>query len=356
MKYTHSSLMNFDKRLLAIFLILILPIQIIAETKIKIGMLIPLSGAFAELGEDLTAGANLAKMLYPDVNVEFVYADSKADPATAIAEYRKLTEIDKVSAIYLLRSGVGLAVNPLSAKEKLPVVGGVAYDDYINQNPYAFRAWSTSREEGELMAEEILKDLSKKTALLYTSDDYMISVAKGFKLRASLKGHEVSPEFEFLPDNTNFKSEILKIQNSGADSVFANLTLAHLGIFIKQLHASGSKLKVYSSFMVAKKDVQDVAGKDTVKGIKYVEIDSNYPKAKSTYQRESNKDNFNSLMISSYAGIALILEALKNNPAITDKNSLYSEMLKINSLNLPDRSIPVLNREIKFPVSIGIVR
>src|SRR3989344_2370493 len=70
---------------------------------VKMGALLPLSGKFANLGEDIRNGLELAKneiKVAKGMNFEIVYEDSAADPKVALPAAQKLITVDKVPFVF----------------------------------------------------------------------------------------------------------------------------------------------------------------------------------------------------------------------------------------------------------------
>lgn len=92
---------------------------------IKIGVAQPLSGALAELGQDLLNGVTLAveelnqqgfAIDGKPVKLEVVSVDDKADPATGKAVAQQLVDAGVVAVIGHLNSGVSIEAAPVYAK------------------------------------------------------------------------------------------------------------------------------------------------------------------------------------------------------------------------------------------------
>jgi ABC-type branched-subunit amino acid transport system substrate-binding protein len=83
--------------------------------KVKVGALLTLSGSFATAGEDCRRGIEAALAVSgARSSLDVIYADSKNEQTTAISEFRKLVQADKVLAVYTHRSTIGMALNPVS--------------------------------------------------------------------------------------------------------------------------------------------------------------------------------------------------------------------------------------------------
>jgi branched-chain amino acid transport system substrate-binding protein len=115
------------KKKLGIIAVVIIAILIIvgvsAQQKsgtdtIRVGVILPLSGQYASLGETDRNGILLAqKDLGEDSRVEFIFEDDKYDAKTALSAYRKLRDLDKVDAIISLGAPTIEAIQPVVTKE-----------------------------------------------------------------------------------------------------------------------------------------------------------------------------------------------------------------------------------------------
>ena len=90
---------------------------------IKIGALLPLSGNAANYGEGSREGIEIAKddlkSKYLNLNIQVVYEDSFYDPKRAVDGYRKLKDINDISAILTGGSQISSAVKNLSDKDNV---------------------------------------------------------------------------------------------------------------------------------------------------------------------------------------------------------------------------------------------
>src|ERR1017187_10767635 len=72
------------------------------ENPLKIGVILPLTGDAASYGVDCRRGIemevdNIRKQQEHEIDVDF--EDSKADPATAVAAFNKLANVDRAKAV-----------------------------------------------------------------------------------------------------------------------------------------------------------------------------------------------------------------------------------------------------------------
>jgi branched-chain amino acid transport system substrate-binding protein len=127
-----------------------------AQEELRIGLIAPVTGPFAQVGADMTNGF---KMYLDEVNGNFAGAkvtliieDSQAKPDTAVTKAKKLILEDHVQ---LLVGGVlapeGYALAPVSTAEKTVYIASVPAADDLTQRqlgnyPYFIRtSWSSSQ-------------------------------------------------------------------------------------------------------------------------------------------------------------------------------------------------------------------
>ncbi len=283
----------------------------------KLGALLPLSGPYAAVGADNQRGIELAK---EEASFEVIYADSKAEPAQAISEFQKLVNINNVNGVFVFRGPPGMAVNPISKKEKIPLLGGVGNKDFINQNDYAFQAWIPSDKEGEFLAKQMKN--YEKIALLTVQDDWPISVSKGF--RESI-GKKLIFDEEILPSEIDIRSQAHKLKNS--DAIFLNVAISQIGSFTTQLRALGVKARIFTNFWAGKEEVIKAIGNEE---LSFAEMDS---------------QDLTSAELSGYVSAILFskapnYEALINQDEVVTKRGTYK----------------IKNRVIQFPMRLRTIK
>src|SRR5688572_10114655 len=108
---------------------------------IKIGLLTPLTGAFAALGKDMLNGTEL----YLDEigrqvagrKIELIVEDTEGNTATALTKARKLVDQDKIHVLTgRLLASTGYALHPFADAQKIPTTYPVmASDDLTQRKP-----------------------------------------------------------------------------------------------------------------------------------------------------------------------------------------------------------------------------
>lgn len=326
-----------------------------AEQKLALGFLLPLSGSFAAVGEDCRQGieAALAEKGNP-AGVSVRIADSKADPATALTEYRKMTDVDHVSGVFAFRGPVGMAINPVAKSGRMPLLGGVGNKDFTVANPFAFQLWPRSDEEGEFLAKKILERGYKRLAIATLEDDWTAAVSTALKAAFQAEGGTVTLDKAVLPADTDFKTLVLQLRNAEADAIFLNVGVAQSGTVVKQLREQRFDKPIFSNFWSAKKESLEAAGPGGSEGVMYAEMATSYPKLAALLQSKFGKAA-SGATLSSYAGALLMLQAAEQG-GVETPDQLFHALSAQKELRTADGSLQIVDRQVKFPLVLRTIR
>ncbi len=108
-----------------------------AEEPIKIGVLTPLSGTYAGIGQQVRWGLELATKEVNDAGgilgrkVNLIFEDSEANPAVATQKAEKLFQVEKVDFLTgTVNSGATLAVGQVAERNKTLMATTVSFADF----------------------------------------------------------------------------------------------------------------------------------------------------------------------------------------------------------------------------------
>lgn len=319
---------------------------------VKVGMILTLSGNFATAGADSKQGIEAAMRLAgPATRLVLLYGDSKNDPTAAISEFQRMADFDRVVGFYTHRGSIGMALNPLSKKSGLVLIGGVGNKDFAKQNEYAIQMWPKSDDEGNFVAEDFIKRGFKRPAVIYTEDDWTNAVTTTFRSKLSEAGITLVADKGELPGETDFKTLLLQLKALKSDAVFFNVLLPQIAPAVKQARELNLPGAYYSNFYVAKKEVFEAAGTAT-DGVRYVEMDTNLPALNKALNRDPSA-GAPSLLIAGYLATLLMAQAAEAAPPHTDSAGFYSALIKQNEIRTPDRTYRIEDRCVRFPLVLN---
>lgn len=215
---------------------------------IKIGVLVPLTGAFASLGVD---GMEGTKMAFEEINyeiagrkIELFFEDTAADPDLCIQKTSRLVE----------REGVDLILGPLSGGEatalkgyadRIPnttiVVAGAASEDVTMRGvpKNIFRTAYTGAQTMFAFGDFAYNELGYKKVVTLAEDyDFPFSQVGGFLLNYVRAGGEVLNRLWVNVGTQDFSSIIAQIPDD-ADAIYVALGGSDAINFIKQFNDFG---------------------------------------------------------------------------------------------------------------------
>ena len=241
-----------------------------AADPIKIGMVVPLTGAIAESGRYGIQGAKLA---IEEVNkaggvlgrpLELIIEDDQSANPTTILAFNKLAGDESIVAFLgPTRSTQIQSIAPAVQKTGKPVmIGGTDPQLTHAGNPWLFRFRPNDSYTVRVMADFGSKVLGKsKWAVVHATDAFGTS-AKTLFIN-ELKKQGVTPAMvEGQPNNSpDYTAVALKVKQSGADVMATFITYEQdLAIFAKQLQQLGVNVVWIGSPSITTTTARNLAG------------------------------------------------------------------------------------------------
>ena len=218
---------------------------------IKIGLLAPLTGAFAALGKDMLNGTEL---YLDEINrqvagrkIELIVEDTEGNTATALTKARKLVDQDKIHVLTGgLLASTGYALHPFADAQKIPTTYPVmASDDLTQRKPAKWvvrTGWATSQPMHPF-AEWVVKNTKyRKVATVAMDYAFGWETVGGFQRTFEEQGGQIVQKI-WTPLNTNDFAPFLAQIKPDADAVLA-LMVGRLALqFMKQYEETGRKAR-----------------------------------------------------------------------------------------------------------------
>ena len=219
---------------------------------IKIGALLPTTGVYASLGQNLLNGMEL----YFEENnweiagkkIEVIHEDSEADPQVSLRKLRKLTDQDNIDILTgPVSTAVAYALRDEVDKKKLPyLVSHAGGNDLVRskRSDYIWRSSFSSWQIGHSMGEWAYENVGKKIYL--TAADYAFGheVAEAFKEAYTEAGGEIVDEVYPPLGNNDFSSYLAKMNRDDIDGIYAFYAGSDAVRFVQQYEEYGLKGKI----------------------------------------------------------------------------------------------------------------
>ncbi|EKD23651.1 MAG: hypothetical protein ACD_81C00203G0002 [uncultured bacterium] len=212
-----------------------------SKTIVKIGVIAPLTGDLAFIGEGYKNAIMLAQEESKDSKYayELFFEDDQYNPSKTSSAVNKLVFIDKVDVVISLGSGPGNVINPIAEKNKVIQFATAASDPTVAKGDYNFIHWTPASEEGKVFVEELRKRGIKKLGVLALNHPWPMAEIAAIEKNIQGTDIQIVTNQKFNEDERDFKSIIAKIKNSGAEIYLIEATSPQLEIVVKQMKDMG---------------------------------------------------------------------------------------------------------------------
>ena len=220
-----------------------------AQGAIKIGLLVPLSGQFAQIGKDMVAGTELyldgVDRRAAGRPIELIVEETEGNPQMALTKARKLVEQDRVHILTGgLLSSTAYALQPFVDGNRIPTTYPVmAPDDITQRKPAKWvvrTGWATSQPMhpfGEWVARTLKY---RRVAVIGMDYAFGYETIGGFQRTFEENGGQIVQKI-WTPVNTVDFAPYLAQVRRDVDAVFA-LFVGRLALqFVKQYESAGLK-------------------------------------------------------------------------------------------------------------------
>lgn len=233
-------------RMLAALISLTLATTLFAE--VKIGIILPISGAIATFGQENANGLKLAMNKISKTSKEkltLFIEDDKSEAIEATNAIRKLLNVNKVSVVIgEVTSSNTLAMAPIAQENKVPLFSPAATNVKVTQvGNFISRACFTDDFQGIVMAKFAVNVLKKKKGLIIidNSSDYSKGLGAAFKTEYLKMGGKLvtDEELTYVQKDMDFNTLIRKIKRADPDVIFLPGYYQEVGLIIKQARALG---------------------------------------------------------------------------------------------------------------------
>ncbi len=313
---------------------------------LKVGLLVPLSGPYAAIGEDVKRGFEL----YLDQHdgelggrsVELVVADEGASPATGIPAAQRLVNQDQVAVVAgIVSSAVAGGVRDIFDGAKIPLVLSVAAASG-EPSEYIWRTSQTTGQPGSALGPHLAKQDLKSIYII--AADYVAgrqnvgAFADAYrKAGGTIAGESYTP----FGQTQDWQPYLASIKQSGASAVYAFYAGAEAVRFVQQYDAFGLKesIPLYGTGFLTENDVlpaQGEAARDVYTSNNYsTEIDTPENKAFISAYTGLYDTVPSGYSVQAYDSAKLIDEAASAADAGLTSATLVAAMKEIDQLDSP---------------------
>jgi branched-chain amino acid transport system substrate-binding protein len=219
----------------------LLPTSASAADPVKIGVLLPLTGAVADIGknsrqgmewavEQINAGGGIKSL--NGAKLELVFGDTQSAAQAGVSAMQKLVSVDRVPVITgAFQSAVTLPTTRLAESAQVPYLVFSAIGDSITQQgfKYTFRPhaaanrWATMHFDYlDYLNTKKADKLGRKIqniAFLYENTEYGQATSKNWAIEAKARGYKVVSDLSYALGSSNLTSTINRLKAANPDAV-----------------------------------------------------------------------------------------------------------------------------------------
>jgi branched-chain amino acid transport system substrate-binding protein len=251
------------------------------QTAVTIGVILPLTGEAAYLGNSVKNGMDLAfnqsdsTLESGGINVNLLYEDSRDKVADAVSAYTKLTTIDKAQIIVCVSAGWKALIPRASEDSVILLCTAVSPSKVASQSDWAFRFFVSADSDASLMARfaaEVLK--INRAAVLFVNDEFGNSYSDVFANEFSSKGGHIVAAEAFSPAETSFKPLLARIRSQSPQALYFLAYGNNMALVPKQMAEMGLDWQILSIGTISQPDIMNDAG-ESINGAYYTSTEFN---------------------------------------------------------------------------------
>jgi branched-chain amino acid transport system substrate-binding protein len=311
-----------------------------AQSTVKIGMLVPMTGPFASTGKQLVAGARLYMQLKGDTvagkKIELVVKDDAGNPETTKRLAQELVVNDKVAffAGFGLTPGA-LATAPIATEAKIPQIVMMAATSVITErSPYIVRTSFSVPQTTVPLATWAAENGIKTVVTVVADYAPGIDVETAFKQRFEAAGGKVIESLRVPLASPDFAPALQRVTDAKPDAILGFVPAGLGPVFVRQFVERGldkSGIKFIAEGSLTEDNIVNEIGPAALGIITahHYSAAHNSPENKAfvaDFKKATGGLRPNLMAVQSYDGMHLIYEALKKTNGATDGDALVAAM------------------------------
>jgi branched-chain amino acid transport system substrate-binding protein len=310
----------------------------VAQEVLKLGLVLPLTGAFNTGGQAVVNGALLYLKQHGDTvagrKVQVIIKDDASSPDAAKRLAQELVVNDKVAILGVGFTPSALAVAPLVTEAKIPTVvlmSGASVT--LQRSPYMVRTGFTMAQSSATIGGWAVKNGARRIVTLVNDWAPGLEAEAAFKDRASKAGARILESIRVPLANPDFAPFLQRAKDDNPDTLFVFVPGFQAGAFAKQFVERGmdkSGIRVIGDGNLA--DDDELPGMtDAALGIvtahHYSAIhDSPLNKRYVADFQKAYGKRPNFVTVGGYDAMHLIFEALEKTRGKTDGDAIIAAM------------------------------
>ncbi|NLM98976.1 MAG: ABC transporter substrate-binding protein [Campylobacteraceae bacterium] len=308
--------------------------------EIKIGAVMPMSGAIASYGQTAYEGVKLANEMQPTLKngdtIKVILVDNKGDKVeTSTATSRLINSEGVIGILGALTSTNTAQVISIAEKSKIPVVAPAATNDQLTtKKEFANRVCFMDSFQGEVVANYAFNDLGLKNASLVIDQAqvYSIGLAKAFEQTFKANGGKIVKKITVSSGDKDYKAAVSQIKSANPDFIFLPVYHPEASMFARQAKQAGLDVPMFSGDGVSTPTFVELGG-SAVEGYMFTDFfDPEFPPTEKSkefineYKKSTGKSDIASFTALGADTYFLLVDAMNRCEDPTDSVCVNKEI------------------------------
>jgi branched-chain amino acid transport system substrate-binding protein len=309
-----------------------------AQDKLKIGIVVPMTGALSAGGREISTAAKLYMAQHGDTvagkKIELIIRDDASGPDNAKRLAQELIVNDHVAFLGAGITPSAMAMAPIATEAKIPTVVMISGTSVVTErSPYYVRTSFTLGQQSGIIADWAIKNGSRKAVSVLSDWAPGAEAGKVFETNFTKGGGQVLETLKVPLANPDFAPFLQRAADMHPDTLFVFVPAGQAGTFARQFAERGldkSGIKLIGPGDIADDDDLPTTG-DTLLGVVTAgfysaahpsQLNQEYVAA----YRKASGHRANFISVGAYDGMHVIYEALKKTGGKTDADSVVGAM------------------------------
>jgi len=216
----------------------------IKQDTIKIGLVIPMTGASAAAGREISDAAKLYVAQHGDTvtgkKVELIVKDDASVPDNAKRLAQELIVNDKVNFLGAGLTPSATAMAPIATQAKIPTVVMASGALVVTErSPYYVRTSFTRGQQSGIIADWAIKSGSRKAVMILSDFAPGAEAGKVFDANFTKGGGQILDTLKVPLANPDFSAVLQRARDLAPDTLFVFVPATQAGAFAKQFAERG---------------------------------------------------------------------------------------------------------------------